>query len=183
MGAKAKARLDSQGSRVGNEDSALKGISLAAMSAAGPSGARHGHLRSFLRTKSNCVVNRLLRVLETFLGRALGGDLLGWPHWILHSQLTILCKLGTTSYPCLGSFASSDCQASAREFWGKDQEGEARIFAIWRVCSWLGRSSHPCETRCGRGGCVGWLGCGACGGRRYHQLLRDVSSGLRRWTL
>ena len=58
------------------------------MSAAGPSGARHEHLRSFLRIKRECVVNRLLRVLETFLGRALGGDLPGGAHWIL----TFLCK-------------------------------------------------------------------------------------------
>ena len=45
--------------------------------------------------KRKCMVNRLLRVVETFLGRALGGDLLGGPHWILHSQLTFLCRLGS----------------------------------------------------------------------------------------
>ena len=47
------------------------------MSAAGPSGARHEHLRSFLRIMRKCVVNRLLRVLETFLGGAQEGDLPG----------------------------------------------------------------------------------------------------------
>ena len=72
MGAKAKARLDSQGSRAGDEDSALKGISFVAMSAAGSSRAPHEHLRSFLRIKRKCVVNRLLRILETFLERARG---------------------------------------------------------------------------------------------------------------
>ena len=95
-GSQGESALGSQGSRVGDEDSALKGISFAAMSAAGPSGARHEHLRSFLRIKRKCVVNRLLRVLETFLGRALGGgDLPGGAHWILHSQLTFLCKPGS----------------------------------------------------------------------------------------
>ena len=36
-GSQGESALGSQGSRVGNEDSALKGISFAAMSAAGPS--------------------------------------------------------------------------------------------------------------------------------------------------
>ena len=83
------------GSRAGDEDSALKGISFAAMSAPGPSCARYEHLRSFLRIKRKCVVDRLLRVLETFLGRALGGDLRCRAHWVLHSQLTFLCKPGS----------------------------------------------------------------------------------------
>ena len=94
-GTQGESALGSQGSRVGDEDSTLKGISFAAMSAAGPSGARHEHLRSFLRIKRKWVVNRLLRVLETFLGRALGGDLPGGAHWVLHSQLTFLCKPGS----------------------------------------------------------------------------------------
>ena len=66
-----------------------------------------------------------------------------------NTQLTFLCN--TTSYPCWGSSASSDWQAPVREIWGNDQEGEARFFAIWRVCSWAGRSSQ-CEAHCGRGG-------------------------------
>ena len=87
--------LGGQGSRAGDEDSALKGVSFAAMSAAGPSGARHEHLRRLLRIKRKCVVNRLLRVLETFLERALGGDLPGGAHWMLHSQLAFICKPGS----------------------------------------------------------------------------------------
>ena len=76
-------------------EDALKEISFAAMSAPGPSGAPHEHLRSFLLIKRKCVVNRLLGVLETSLGRALGGDLAGGAHWVLHSQHTFLCKPGS----------------------------------------------------------------------------------------
>ena len=80
-GSQGENALGGQGSRA-DEDSALKETSFAAMSAAGPSGAK-------------CVVNRLLRVLETFMERALGGDLPGGARWILHSQLTFLCKHGS----------------------------------------------------------------------------------------
>ena len=93
-GSQGENVLGGQGSRAGDEDSALKGISFAAMSAAGPSGARHEHLRRLLRIKRKCVVNRLLRVLETFLERALGGDLPGGAHWMLHSQLTSFANWG-----------------------------------------------------------------------------------------
>ena len=78
MGAKVNDASGSQGSLAGEEDSALKVVSFVAMSALGPSGARHEHLRSFLRIKRKCVVNRLLSVLETFLGRALGRTPAGW---------------------------------------------------------------------------------------------------------
>ena len=90
-GSQGEGALGSQGSRAGDEDPALKGISFAAMSAPGPSGARHEHLRSFLRIKRKCVVNRLLRVLETFLKRALGGD----------------CQVGHTGFCTLNSLSSA----------------------------------------------------------------------------
>ena len=69
----------------------LKGISFAAMSAPGPSGARHEHLRSFLRIKRRCVVNRLLRVLETFWG-------VRWEE---------TCRAGHTGFCTLNSLSSA----------------------------------------------------------------------------
>ena len=94
-GSQGENALGGQGSRAGDGDSALKEISFVAMSSAGPSGARHEHLRIFLRIKRKCVVNRLLRVLEILMETFLGGDLLGGAHWILHSQFTFLHKPGS----------------------------------------------------------------------------------------
>ena len=57
--------------RDGNVKSAFKGIAFAAVSAAGSSGARREHLRSFLTVRRKHLVHQWIRLLETLLDKAL----------------------------------------------------------------------------------------------------------------
>ena len=72
--------------------SPLRGLRFPPMSAAGPSGSRPEHVRDALNIRRRCVANRYLRLLGTFLEKAMAGSLPSTARWILGSQATFLDK-------------------------------------------------------------------------------------------
>ena len=76
-GSQGEDALGSQGSRVGDEDSALKGISFEAMSAPGPSGARHEHLRIFFADQAQVCGESAFARVGDLLGACAGRRLAG----------------------------------------------------------------------------------------------------------